>query len=88
MRPIFPITRRPLLALALACVAFGEAGCVGHNFPKDAYAESVESTVNTPWGPMIFKARTLATGAAAKNASLPDAIVPPLKPLPRAEAAK
>ena len=71
----------PLLCLLSVASVVSLTGC--HTFPKDSYAEGVKSTVNTPWGPSTFEARTLATGVAARNASAPDNVVPVLKPLPR-----
>lgn len=53
------------------------AGC--HSWPKDAYIEDAESTINTPWGPSTQKAKVIATGSAARNASLPEMPVKPAK---------
>lgn len=63
-----------IAALVLVCSL---AGC--HNFPKDSYGQGVKSTINTPWGPSTLEVDIIATGTAAKNISLPETPVVPVK---------
>ncbi len=56
-----------IVSIASLC---GLTGC--QSWPKDAYIQDAESTVNTPWGPSTFKAGIIATGSAAKTITLPE----------------
>lgn len=58
------------ISLIITVALAGFAGC--QSWPKDSYIQGAKSVVNTPWGPSTLEAEMIATGAAAKNISLPE----------------
>ncbi len=58
--------KHPSLPLVLLLI-LPLSGCVGAQWPKDAYIKNAKSAVKTPWGSSDQSAAIMATGAAARN---------------------
>lgn len=69
--PFSPGASALFFTLAILGAMTALVGCAG-SWPKDSYIVGAKSEVNTPWGPIKQNADVMATGVAARNASITD----------------